>query len=439
MIWSESVKKVCRSVLVLSAALSILLCGCGGSSSGEQKSSMKASFILPDMDDSDDWDESFDDEYDYEDYDDEYDDEYEEDEEISEDEIYEILDEEFDEWAEDVYNKYYDAWKSRTLKINGNTMPLYWRYDESKVPEDGRALFISLHGGGGAAPEVNDGQWENQKVLYNPRPEDVYLCPRAAFNTWDLHFCNDADAFYSAIIQMAVVFMDVNPNKVYILGYSAGGDGVWRLAPRHADYWAAASMMAGHPGDVSLLNLRNTPFMIWCGSEDSDYNRNLECKKRIDEMARLHADDSDGYIYYGNIVKGKGHWMDGVDAAAIDWMYQYTRDPYPERVVWNQEEMLFPSFYWLKVPKKEMQRNKKIVAEYDGNTVSIEHCDYRHLTILLNDDMMDLDEPVTVKYRGKKVFSGMVSRSADLARQNLYERNDPSFAFYAQIELDLSK
>ena len=60
----------------------------------------------------------------------------------------------------------------------------------------------------------------------------------------------DADEFYHKIVLMAVAQLGVNPDKVYILGYSAGGDGVWRMGPRMADNWAAASMMAGHPGDV---------------------------------------------------------------------------------------------------------------------------------------------------------------------------------------------
>ena len=37
---------------------------------------------------------------------------------------------------------------------------------------------------------------------------------------------------------MAVIKENVNPNKVYLLGYSAGGDGVYQLAPRMANRWA---------------------------------------------------------------------------------------------------------------------------------------------------------------------------------------------------------
>ena len=339
------------------------------------------------------------------------------------------------QWYAEGQKHYKDVMQNKKLIIDGNTMPLYWRYYPYSKPEGGRALFISLHGGGGAEPEVNDEQWINQYRLYETKDDDVYLCPRAAFNTWDLHFRTEADPFYREIIHMAVTCMDVDPNKVYLLGYSAGGDGVWRLAPRHADMWAAASMMAGHPGDVSLVNLRNTPFMIWCGEYDEAYNRNKECAGRIQEMSKLHAQDSDGYIYSGHIVKNKGHWMDREDTAAIGWMYKYKRNPYPNRVVWQQEDFAVNEFYWLKVNPNEVERGKKVVASYSGNTIDIDYCDYRNLTIMLCDKMMNLDKPVVVNMCGKEVFRGMVSRSLDVYKRTLYERNDPEYAFSVEIKV----
>ncbi|MBR4528161.1 MAG: alpha/beta hydrolase, partial [Bacteroidaceae bacterium] len=111
------------------------------------------------------------------------------------------------------------------------------------------------------------------KRLYRPA-EGVYVAPRAPWDAWDMWFQRPIDGMYSDLIRLMVANYDVNPNKVYLLGYSAGGDGVWRLAPRLADYWAATSMMAGHPGDVRLENLLNTPFMIWMGSNDAAYDRN---------------------------------------------------------------------------------------------------------------------------------------------------------------------
>ena len=42
------------------------------------------------------------------------------------------------------------------------------------------------------------------------------------------------------------------------------------------------------------------------------------------------------------------------DTVAIDWMSKFRRNPYPDKVVWRQEESnQRPSFYWLSVPSED--------------------------------------------------------------------------------------
>ena len=342
-----------------------------------------------------------------------------------------------EEWKDSVRNAMLSVIESRRLTIGENTMPLAWKIFGEK-PEGGRALFISLHGGGGVAPEVNDQQWENQLRLYHPK-NAVYLCPRAPFNTWDLHFHPESDEFYRQIIAMAVACMNVNPDKVYLMGYSAGGDGVWRLAPRLADMWAAASMMAGHPGDVRLENLLNLPYMIWCGEHDSAYNRNRLCRERIEQMDSLHREDPSGYIFEGHIIAGKGHWMDRVDTAAVEWMENFKRNPYPRKIVWRQEPVTKQHFYWLSAPESEMEQGKEVRASIVGNRIMIDRCDYSEIVISLNDKMVDLDKAVKVIYRGRTLYRGRLKRMASTMRRTLFERNDPSYMFPVQVKIKINK
>ena len=320
------------------------------------------------------------------------------------------------------------------VHVDTITMPIHWQTFGNK-PADGRSLYISLHGGGHVAKETNDSQWVNQWRLYT-LAEGVYLCPRAPYDDWDMHFKPLLDRCYRDVINYCVNYMDVNPDKVYIMGYSAGGDAVWRLTPRMADTWAAASMMAGHPGNVRMENLRNTPFSIWCGAEDAAYDRNRQNTERIALMDSLQRDDSGGYIHSGGIIKGKPHWMDRVDTVAVGWMAQYRRNPYPNKVVWRQEELLKPAFYWLKADSAELAYGKEVRATYDQqNRIVIEKCDYRHITVCLCDEMMNLDLPVTIIYKGKTIYSGKVSRRRSTIEQNLKLRQDERYAFPAEIRL----
>lgn len=70
-----------------------------------------------------------------------------------------------------------DEWKNHEF-TNGEYRMKFWDtiYGPKEAPADGRSLYISLHGGGGAPPEVNDQQWENQKRLYSPA-EGLYFVP----------------------------------------------------------------------------------------------------------------------------------------------------------------------------------------------------------------------------------------------------------------------
>ena len=314
-------------------------------------------------------------------------------------------------------------------------MPYYYNIHGEK-PAEGRSLYISMHGGGNAPKSLNDSQWENQKNLYKP-DEGIYLSPRAPWNDWNMWFQEPIDAMLEELIRTMVVLKDVNPDKVYLMGYSAGGDGVWRLAPRLADHWAAASMMAGHPGDVGLLNVRNMPFTIWVGGNDAAYNRNVEVARRGVELDSLAKADRGGYVHECHVVAGMPHWMNQKDAAAVPWMAQYSRDARPRRVVWQQEEVLRQAFYWLEVPGEELERGKKVVAEVKGNTIVISHCDYSTLTLWLDDELVNLDRKLTVKYRGRTLFRGKVERSVENLRRSLEERGDVRYMFAGRVELNI--
>lgn len=339
------------------------------------------------------------------------------------------------QWIADTKSKYQQAWENKHLILNGKIMP-FWYTTYGTKPADGYSLFISLHGGGNAPAQINDSQWENQKRLYQPQ-NSVYLAPRAPYDDWDMWFKPTLDSFYATLIQMCVAYLDVNPDKVYLIGYSAGGDGVWRIAPRMADTWAGASMMAGHPGDVSLLNLRNTPFMVWCGALDAAYNRNRECTQRGVELDSLHTADPNGYIHETHIVAEKSHWMDLEDAAALPWLQQYQRNPYPTHIVWQQAEVTHPHFYWLTAPDDQLQRGKTVRLTLKGNTVNISQCDYTQLTLHFNDQMVDLDKPITIRMNGKTCFKGKLPRTVENMKNSLEQRGDIRYLFPAQVTVQL--
>jgi poly(3-hydroxybutyrate) depolymerase len=323
--------------------------------------------------------------------------------------------------------------KSGVIAVDGARMPI-WAAQYGEKSKDGtRPLWISMHGGGGAPAKVNDQQWDNQKRLYQPK-EGIYVAPRAPSNEWNLWHQAPVDRCFERLIEDLVICERVDPNRVYLMGYSAGGDGVYQLAPRMADRLAAASMMAGHPNDARPDGLRNLPFAIHMGADDGAFDRNKVAAAWGAQLDALAAADPGAYVHHVEIHAGKGHWMDREDASAVPWMAGYVRDPRPAKVVWLQDDVTRPRFYWLAVD--EPKAGQRIVAERQGQEIRILEAPAGvNLRIRLDDSMLDLDKDVRVTQGGKELFSGRAPRSKETIERVLGERYDPQAAFTAEVRV----
>lgn len=298
-----------------------------------------------------------------------------------------------------------------------------------------RSLWISMHGGGNAEPAVNDQQWRNQIRLYEPA-EGIYLAPRAPTDTWNLWHEGHIDPLFQQLIDAQVAINGVDPNRVYLMGYSAGGDGVWQLAPRMADRFAAAAMMAGHPNESSVLGLRNLPFAIFMGAADAAYDRNKIAADKTAELDRLHAADPAGYVHMSRIYPGLPHWMNRKDAEALPWMAGFTRDPWPKRIVWLQDDVTHDRFYWLHIPDAAAAKaGDTITASVEGQTITLTGTVPAGTTLRLSDHLLNLDRPVKVIVNGRTAYSGKVARTGLAIEQSMRERADLTSAATAMLKL----
>ncbi|MCC5823454.1 MAG: hypothetical protein LAT64_05845 [Phycisphaerales bacterium] len=326
--------------------------------------------------------------------------------------------------------------EAMTLRDGDHEMRLL-RRDFGDAPEGGRSLWISMHGGGGTTSEVNDRQWRNQIRLYEPE-EGVYLAPRAPTDTWNMWHRPEIDRLFDRLIESAVIVWGVDPDRVYLTGYSAGGDGVYQLAPRMADRFAAAAMMAGHPNDATPHGLRNLPFALFMGAEDSAFDRNGVAERWEAWLGELAAEDPGGYPHFVRIYEGLGHWMDGRDREGIPWMAGHRRDPWPNQVVWRQGNMTHARFAWLAVPDDQAVRGRTVRAIVEGQRVRVESDDVARVDLLLSDALLDLDRPVTVIANGRVAFEGLVPRTERAARASLRLRADPRMIAAGRVRVELT-
>ena len=326
--------------------------------------------------------------------------------------------------------------KGKSISLGGKTMKFDFIVFGEK-PKNGRSLFISMHGGGGAPPKVNESQWRNQMRLYKPK-EGIYLCPRAPTDTWNLWHQSHIDPLFDRLIENLIIFEGVDPERVYLMGYSAGGDGVYQLAPRMCDRFAAAAMMAGHPNESSPLGLRNLPFALQVGANDGSYGRNKVAASWGTKLSDLRDDDPKGYDHFVKIHEGKGHWMNLEDSIAVPWMAKRTRNRLPEKIVWKQDDVTHGRSYWVALPPEEVKARQLIMISREGQQFNLDKADgIGTLCILLNDEMIDFAEPVTVRFGGKKIHEGKVSRSIAAISRTMIERGDPGLIFSAILNVKL--
>ena len=99
---------------------------------------------------------------------------------------------------------------------------------------------------------------------------------------------------------------------------------------------------------------------------------------------------------------------------AVPWMAKHTRNPWPKRVVWVQDDVTHDRFYWLEVPAGSVKTGQKIVATVDANTISLEG---------------EVSDTIS------EVFSGMVPRSAATILKNLRRLPDAARCGYAVLEV----
>lgn len=309
--------------------------------------------------------------------------------------------------------------------VLGNKTLKWLEKSFGETPGGKHSLWITMHGGGEATAEVNDQNWHGYFGRYEFPPGSINVAPRAPANTWDMWHVKWVDDLFDRLIADFVMQRGVDPNRVYLIGYSAGGDGVYQLAPRMSDRFAAATMCAGHPNNVTPEGLRNLPFFLYMGGADSAYNRNVVVREFNAKIDALQLSDPAGYPHHLTVFPGLPHNMQNREAEMIPRMSPLSRVNWPRRVVWKQDDVTHARFYWLEREPDVVKPYEIYAAHVDGQTITIETPTTGNLTLRLSDELLDLDKPVQVMASGKTVFEGKVSRAFGVIEQSLREREDP--------------
>ncbi len=334
---------------------------------------------------------------------------------------------------------------------------------------EGYPVYIALHGGGEAPfPDINDHQWWHMGIYYKNSVEcGIYINPRGVRDTWDTHANPESYPLYDRLIEDLIVYSNADPNRIYLLGFSAGGDGVYLVGPRMADRFAALHMSAGHPNEGSMVNLYHTPIQLQVGMNDYAYDRNHVTVQYQMYLDSLQGKNPDGYVHNVYVHVDKPHnfrdnsqeyqqvmidncvWLHTglvnrrmVDANAVHFLREFARDPYPTHIIWDlsvrdYSAMRGPeSFYWLSVPADVREGIVDVRLEPESNSIIVERDDTGgRITAYLNDRMLNLDGVVTLVHTDGTKKRGMLERSEEVMCKTLEERGDENYIFTSSLAL----
>lgn len=354
------------------------------------------------------------------------------------------------------------ALEPSTLRVGDYEFP-YVLLVKGEKPSAGWPLFLCMHGGGGNgkasgphAWNVNTREWQAQKSLFRGiyEPAGIYFIPRMADDRRGRWWHDHNQIAFERVIEQCLLFRDVDPNRVYLMGISEGGYGAIRFAGNRPDRFAATGgMAAAEPMNTSPPeNMRNVAMRIDIGEKDTMFDRVGLARRMGERLAELRKRDPEGYDYSVNIQAGRGH---GIDYSLTPkWLAERVRNPRPKRVVWTIQKFdsrVARQHYWLALDAEPDDLPWYIDAKIRGNRidVTVERDDASagsrlpvtsgRLRLRLDDRLLKLDQDVQVVVNGRHLPAKQLTRSFEVMLRTMAERSDPDSCLSAEVVVDLGQ
>ena len=329
-----------------------------------------------------------------------------------------------------------------------------------KPSSSGYALFVCLHGGGQCPASVNDSQWKNIIPFESSGFKDgtIAVAPRGINNAWNLHFIDESYPAYVRLIENYIIFKNVDPNRVYLMGFSAGGDGTYQVSERIPHLLAACSPQAGHPNGVRTINLCNLPTYLAAGEKDTSFKRNQICVDYYNQILGQNGKYCGNYIAKVEVVAGSGHsfqcwrvprnsFFNGEKQAkksndtAFTFMYSYTRNPYPQGISCDVKTFLTKlrnyysqrgnTFYNIEIGKTQSEIIQ-IQINYGNNTINVKEGNNFRINLLSS--LFKKGNNVSVTANGKtEVYQ--LQKDQNYAKNNMKLFCDPYYGYDSYINI----
>ncbi len=334
-------------------------------------------------------------------------------------------------------------------------------WDESGRGGPRSGLILGLHGGGEGQGDKGEakGTW-TMKGCLGVYPQGIRLVD----DTWNTV---QGEAFCLTLVERAKVVDEIDPDRVYVAGFSMGGTGSMYLACRHPDLFAGAIPAHGvimaspkikvkraeEVGQIQyglLPNLRNLAVYFYTGSDD-DHCEPGTFLYAWNAIQGYRKDDPEGYgeIRFQEFPGVRHTYPPGEPHAGIEWISKQRRNPLPEKLVWEYATDPFPLpdaedpiarpqkqwFYWLRSVRPADATF--VTARRAGNEIDVDVSSGapEDFVVYLNPKMIDVEKDVVVRANGKEVYRGRPVPDLATVLESLDAKLDRSLVFDRKVPL----
>lgn len=338
-----------------------------------------------------------------------------------------------------------------SYRAGGRTMP-YFLLPKGKKPATGWPLILSLHGGGSSGGTsgahdwpVNTREWQAQLMLFEQvyPAGALYLIPRMADDNEGRWWFDACQEIYRQLVRRALLFREVDPARVMVMGISEGGYAAFRLPANQPGVWAAAgAMAAAEPIDTSPpQNLMHTALRCDIGAGDTMFNRVGLARDYFKQLDQLRTRHPGSYPHELAVQDGRGHGIDY--SACAPWLLKHTRNPRPKEIVWRAQPLhqtLHRHHHWLELRHNPTAPPLDLHASIEGQKITVTIHDATgkpahgiDLRILLDDALLDPGQPVELVVNGRRTTHPAPGRRLATMAATLASRGDPQMVFTSEI------
>ena len=257
-------------------------------------------------------------------------------------------------------------------------------------------LLIYLSGGGGFAIDgvnsAEDAVAETDYLVLYPQASDYWWKPEVAHR-------------FEVVLNDVVQRYNVDPDRVYLAGFSNGGTGALYFAALWPQRFAAVVSLMGagqcnQQVKAGLPNLGNLPLLFVHGADDPLIPPDCSTATHA-ALTGLHP----VFEPEISILPKRGHdiTLQSDDGLTLAFFKNRLRNPFPRTVVLTQLDAIAARAYWIEILQGKPGKSDIDARVKADNTIEIHSHDVKSIRLHLRPELLSKPGAVPVVWNGKKM------------------------------------